>query len=366
MAALKDNKGILTGPMPSASNELDDMLLRAMNNGWRHKAAGLLCCCLLFVAALRCEAQGNLIYNPSFELIDSCPTTPPFGAGFEHAPLGWFGVGPTPDYFNRCLPNGNVCSVPNNMGGWQQPVEGDAYAGMATYHHSYNVREMIGAELLAPLAIGATCYVSFYINAAAGGSEWPMMASSHFGALFTMDVEENLFGDPYPLRNFAQVYSEQVISDTAAWTLVSGSFVADSAYRYIVLGNHFDNDHTEADTIIWQDTIASNLYYSYTYVDQLCMSLDPEGCPVAQSVAERDDVLFAGYPNPATDVLRLTGVHAGESVQVFDGLGRAVWQQKAKGRSIEVGVQDWDAGCYVAVAHGTRSRRSFRFVLAER
>ena len=87
---------------------------------------------------------------------------------------------------------------------------------------------------------------------------------------------------------------------------------------------------------------------------------------MAQSVAERDDVLFAGYPNPATDVLRLTGVHAGESVQVFDGLGRAVWQQKAKGRSIEVGVQGWDAGCYVAVAHGTRSRRSFRFVLAER
>ncbi|MBK7100692.1 MAG: hypothetical protein IPH63_02655 [Flavobacteriales bacterium] len=43
--------------------------------------------------------------------------------------------------------------------------------------------------------------------------------------------------------NYARVYFPQILADTVDWTLVSGSFVADSAYRYVMVGNHFSNAH---------------------------------------------------------------------------------------------------------------------------
>ncbi|MBL7951125.1 MAG: T9SS type A sorting domain-containing protein [Flavobacteriales bacterium] len=231
--------------------------------------------------------------------------------------------------------------------------------GSSLYH------ELIGAELIEPLMVGATYYVSFYINAAAGGSEWPMSASSHYGALFTTEAEVWEVGMAFwPARNFAHVYHPEVMSDTAAWFLVSGSFVADSAYRYMVLGNHFDNTYTEADTIIIQDSTAY-LYRAYTFVDQVCVSLDPMGCPLAQSLSEQEGGSLLFYPNPAVRELIIAGLQPRAHVRVYDAVGRSLWEGLSQGAQLELDVSPWGRGLYTAVIQDEQGIRSKKFVLIE-
>ncbi|MEZ4808568.1 MAG: hypothetical protein R2815_13985 [Flavobacteriales bacterium] len=340
------------------------MTSNAMNNRWLRWASRLCASCLLLIAP-RCEAQ-NLIYNPSFEEIDSCPQLPILGFGPGERPNGWFTVNSSPDYFNRCQSYGNYGGVPLNIGGWQEPFDGDAYSGMWTYFQNSSLyHEIIGTELLEPLTEGMTYYLSFYINAAAGGSEWPMLASSHYGALFAMDaVEWENWMPSLPLRNYAQVYSPTVMSDTTSWLLVSGSFVADSAYRYMLLGNHFDNQHAEADTIITRDSTAY-LYRAYTYVDQVCLSVDPSGCPMAQNVLDQEADGALVFPNPATDELSITGLGWGTVVTIWDAVRSMQWIERATGERLQLNVSGWSRGCYVAVIENGGGRRSIKFVLIE-
>ena len=309
----------------------------------------------------------NLVVNPSFEIIADCPQYP-IVLGFQQnaRPAGWLPVNDTPDYFNTCEPYGTEGSVPVNMCGWQQPFDGEAYSGMYSFFQNGNLgHEMMATELNEALVTGQTYYVSFYANAAAGGIEWPMMATSHLGALFTMNVHEWVSGMPlYPLHNFAHVYSTSVVSDTANWTLISGSFVADSTYRYMVIGNHFDNTHASGDTIVTPDSTAF-LYRAYTYVDQVCVSPSPAGCPLALGLAERSDVGFGVFPNPATDMITVLGVRAGMRLVIVDALGQFVMQGVTGSDRVEVNTTGWSRGCYMAQVFADGRRRSSRFVLIE-
>ncbi|MBK9599335.1 MAG: hypothetical protein IPO60_13715 [Flavobacteriales bacterium] len=75
----------------------------------------------------------------------------------------------------------------------------------------------------------------------------------------------------FPLGDFAQVYSQAVVADTLNWDLVSGSFVADSAYQYVVIGNHFRNALT--------DTLPVGPYLggvAYHFVDRCAYLPNPE------------------------------------------------------------------------------------------
>ena len=110
-------------------------------------------------------------------------------------------------------------------------------------------REYIGVKLLTPLVIGVKYYVSF--KACLSDNPSIVYASNKLGALFsTISYSVDSFCLPpcnstlLPPKNFAQVYSDSIITDTANWTTISGSFIADSVYQYVIIGNHFDNTHT--------------------------------------------------------------------------------------------------------------------------
>lgn len=72
---------------------------------------GAIIITLLLSVRLGLNAQGNLVYNPGFEIFNNCPESeyefvPPPGAP-GHAPfksvVGWYNVnGQTPEYFNAC------------------------------------------------------------------------------------------------------------------------------------------------------------------------------------------------------------------------------------------------------------------------
>ncbi len=337
------------------------MTSNAMNLKWPGAGLGLVLGCLGFVASPRCEGQNNLVPNPSFEEADTCLGL----LGFYNGPQYWFSGGGTPDYFQSCVPYGTANSVPQSVYAFQYPQDGDAYVGMVTFQMPQGQREYPMVQLTTPLEEGLTYYVSFYANPAWNGilqNPQLYLASSHVGVLFTVEPRPWTQGDLWPVAgNSAQVYHPWIIADTVGWTLVTGSFVADSAYQYLMIGNHFDNAIT--DTL----SFASFPWFpqAYTLVDNVCVSTDLKGCPLASSVVEQGADALVLFPNPAVHELIMRGRAMDASASIRDALGRTVWQGRITGASWRLDVRAWARGTYVLRMAEQEEHRTYTFVLIE-
>lgn len=335
------------------------MLPLAMNG--ERCAAFLAVCCSLFVATPRCEAQ-NLVPNPSFEQIDSCPPAPLyFGFQESSTPLHWERRLDTPDYFNACNgSNDTVPGVPRNAFSYQFAQDGNAYAGMFSYLID-DLREMIGTELLEPLVVGQTYYGSFWVNAAYGGPQQTGSVCNNIGMLLRTSAFSWVhYPQTLPLPNNAQVCSQQVISDTAGWTLVSGSFVADSAYRYLVIGNHFDNVHTTVQVLG-----PGNPDKAYVFVDGVCLSENPDGCPMWNSIVEGSSQHIAMGPNPADQGLRIGwGAMQVRRLLVVNALGQLLVDQNVVGKSrLNLATMGWPNGTYNLLIEGKDWKQTRKFAV---
>lgn len=206
----------------------------------------------------------NLVPNPSFEDTVSCPTTISeiFKADY------WSSFRITPDYYHTCdNPINGVVGVPNNNLGYQYPHSGLAHAGIICYDLTGappSQREYIGVHLITPLTIGQKYFLTYYVSWL--GSPGFGIAINKLGAaLTTVNYSQS---NPYPITNAPIAYSDSIYADSAGWSLVNLSFVADSAYQYLVIGNFFDDSHT--------DTIHKGQFntHSYYYIDDVCLSPD--------------------------------------------------------------------------------------------
>jgi len=334
----------------------------AMNSRWCRLATVIGAHCLLFFASQRCEGQTNLVPNGSFEETDSCWQINTWYYP-ETGPLGWFSTAGSGDYFLSCLPYGAFNGVPLSAWAFQYPQDGAAYVGVATYSVNAQSREYFAIELAEPLEVGATYYASFYASASWNGwEEIPQyyVASSKVGLRFTTEAEQWEFGEPLlPFANTAQVYSPTILTDTVSWVLVSGSFVADSAYRYVSIGNHFDNAHT--DTL----HLGSSIQYAkaHTLIDNVCVSTNPQGCPLVSTVMETGVDQIVLFPNPVEDVLRIRGVGPGLRTTIHDVRGRMLWQDKGTGGELHWEVGDSAPGLYMLRVEQPGGNRSFKFVV---
>lgn len=336
-----------------------------MKSPWRTRQLALCAGWMLVIFAQRCKAQGNLVPNPSFELQDTCPYTPGFQGNAK--PLYWENWNQSPDYFDDCAGTGGLdtlLDVPQNGFGFQSALDGEAYLGLYAYGYvswlpDGNYREYVGCELLQTLEVGETYEVSFHTNMAMDGNYWPMAwACNNMGVLFTMqpniwtDVDEPLFA----VRNYAHVNNIAVISDTAGWTLVGGSFVADSAYQYMVIGNFFSNALT--DTL----HLGNPSLGAYYFVDDVCVVKAGQFCNSSEGVVDFDSAALLVWPNPAAEVLVVSGIRNGENWQVVDLTGRVVQFGAASGVRLEIPVMGWSSGEYL-LRVGTGTRRHVRFVV---
>ena len=299
--------------------------------------------CLWFIGLGDLYAQ-NRVPNPSFEDFDVCPQTIGFQPGGK--PQQWEKWLWSPDYFNSCAGLLNdvdtVLDVPLNGFGFQYAFDGEGYVGMATYQDDY--REYVGCELTSPLVVGETYYLSFQANVATGGNYWnPKLASNNLGLLFTMEpnVWTGLSGPSFPFRNYAHLHSEAILADTVNWVEVSGVFTADSAYRYLVIGNFFEDALT--DTLGLE---GFSTYAAYYFVDAVCVTTATEYCEFSTGIQDPDIHMPRLWPNPASDVLNINGLSG--AYQIHDVLGRCVWQDGDHGSGgVGVDVSNWSLGRYV-------------------
>ncbi|MGV9013646.1 MAG: hypothetical protein ACOH13_13715 [Flavobacteriales bacterium] len=296
--------------------------------------------------------------------MDTCPYTIGFQVGDQ--PLYWRTWSNSPDYFNACADTlddlANLASVPFNGWAFQYAQDGDAYAGFYTYY-TPEYREFIGAPLITPLTAGTTYYLSFWVNLADSGNYFGRNfgATNNQGLLFTMDSNAwvDFNGPGFPFRNYAHLYRAEVLTDTTNWTLVSGSFVADSAYQYVVLGNFFDNAHTEVLPLP-----PGNGEYSYCLVDNVCVSPNPNGC----DASGLDDIPWQDLPTAFVDgtavelVVNWPG-HARYMAEVVDMSGRKVCYAEASDSQLRLSITGLSGGMYVSRISQGEVRAIVKFVI---
>lgn len=292
----------------------------------------IICCILSFYFS---NSQ-NLVPNWSFEDTVTCPTAL---TQIDKA-VGWSSFKESPDYFNSCAPVNppqNV-SVPNNQWGSQFPKTGEGYAGFGAFGVSAsNLREYLGIELINNLVVGEKYFISFYVSTAFGyaNGQYPGLASNNIGIKFsTVQFSPS---NPAPINNFAHINESNIINDTINWIKISGSFIADSAYKYIIIGNFFDDINTSYVMIGTNPTVA------YYYLDDIKVSNDSE---FVNSVNTINDInLIEIFPNPARDWVVIEGRYFSK-VSLFDVLGNLCFSTEVSSSSLKIDISAYRRGMY--------------------
>ena len=264
---------------------------------------------LLLTVSLQSIGQ-NLVRNPGFEDSISCPPLHSYIDVCRH----WHGIRNTPDYYHPCSSDSNV-TPPDTYYGHQQAYEGKAFTGIYTYDVGLMAGELITAQLSAPLETGQEYDVSFYINRAFYYHDYSL-ATNNMGALFTMGMPYYLVNGPLP--NYAHVYNPNIIKDTTGWVKIEGSFVADSNYQYIVLGNLFDFQHT--DTV--NDGAGWRAYY---FIDGVSVTLH-----TSTSIANEPSSVNSAsvVPNPFSTELSIKNPGTlPVTICIYTPMGQTVLQQ---------------------------------------
>jgi len=308
-------------------------------------------CCL--ITLVQQATSQNLVPNPGFEINNSCPTQ----INQVDKADGWSTWATTPDYYHSCanIPN-PMFGTPFNSRGFQVPHSGQAYIGLFTFaDFTANLREFVGRELQQPLVPGQQYFVSLWVCSV------EQLLASHssdkLGVRFTT-APHSMFNPDTALNN-GHVFANFVISDSVNWTQISGSFIADSAYTHIGIGNYFDDANT---TVVFGDP-SSN--YAYYLIDDICVSTDPQDCGVETGIG---DPAFAEKlilsPNPAVNQIRLSGLSfdGNVTIQIADLYGRIVFMKTVRDKNATLDISALRPGIYSVQVQTGRSTTLSRFV----
>ena len=323
------------------------------------KMRRVLSICMVLVTGLM-HAQ-NFVPNYSFENYSTCPST------YNQVALcqGWF---PSPvnnnplyhtEYLHSC--NGGNFSVPTNTWGNQSATTGTGYMALSTMAPAVSIdyRENIYTQLISPLTAGLTYTVTLKVSHT-DNSQW---ATNNIGVKFS--TVPNI-----SVNNVSHVYTTNVITDQANWTTISGSFVADSNYTFIGVGNFFD----DANSIRTQSCPSCQFSQQAYYIDDICVMLETIGnCSIPFSPAWVKEVDhdysfdFTIFPNPVEDKsCRLRHISRSKEnnfqLSLEDISGRVIKHYSIESGGytgeIDLDIPPLPAGIYfICVSNGMEKRR---------
>jgi len=256
------------------------------------RAVRFLLVLFLLIAGRNTFAQ-NLVVNPSFELIDSCP----WNQGQIYLAIGWNTTFPsslqaTSDLYTPC----NISmGTPFNFAGFQYPKSGNNYAGEICYTSAaVNRREYIEGSLMQQLISGIDYYVEYWVCQ----SESLKLSISNMGAYLSDSLIVTQNGDNIAISPQIENPDSIILSDTMNWMKISGRFTANGGEQYIVIGNFRPDSLTNIDTTY---NIPGYYNYSYYYIDMVSV------IPVDSLVGMGNIENFSPsvFPNPAQDFLTI-------------------------------------------------------------
>ncbi len=257
----------------------------------------------------------NLVCNGSFEnyaFAGSDPSTwiPNAWNNTAQQLDGWVNHGTSDSYSSlypiptvtasNCDQGTQVQRTPENLGGFQYPVSGNAYAGIVAYSDhpqspplpfGPNYREYISSKLTSPMVPGNTYYVRFYVSLAEkfkyGVSDLGISFFSHSGGPFSngIDYDDSSTGNgSYDVSVNGTVLSADIASpagvpliDTMNWIPIEGFYTPNSVKTDFIIGRFKRSDQVNvvvtpplgsaspgASSFCWS--------HAYYYVDDVSVS----------------------------------------------------------------------------------------------
>lgn len=235
----------------------------------------IVCSILIFTIALThvvvsaqsirpAELGPQLVVNNGFEDIRRIPTKWYYnGEDFNHIMNKW--VSPTLSSPDIYTPSTKVPDSWAEKGfGDARPYKGRNMIGLTLYgcdHGKPHCREYVQSMLKEPLVIGQKYYMDFWVK--------PLNKSllcNNIGAFFSVfEIRKEL---DVQLKCKPQLFAKEIIAPNKnEWIHIEGIFTAQTAGKYIVLGNFFADDKTMTRNLPGKDP----LNFAYYYFDEISL-----------------------------------------------------------------------------------------------
>ncbi|MBN8697362.1 MAG: T9SS type A sorting domain-containing protein [Bacteroidetes bacterium] len=286
----------------------------------------------------------NLVPNPNLEDTVFCPWAE------NQLPLSWVCFGRSPDYLNSCS---SALNVPNTPTGYHPAHSGVGMIGVFTYVNPSSsgwpdYREFVGIQLASTLSVGQKYYMSFFMSFARRypiGMATNAIGTDKLGLKFsTVPYSETT---PPALDNFSHLYTDSIYTDTLQWIKVSGSFIADSAYNYLMLGNFFDEANTDTLYFGGPNNWTNESYY---FLDDICVTTDSMFNETWTGIndLEQNNEKLNIYPNPSNDIIKISTTSYIEEIYLTNCLGQTVYQAESKNKNTtEIDISAFSQGLYI-------------------
>lgn len=285
----------------------------------------------------------NLVPNPDFELYNDCPND----GGQLDLVEDWYKIENskgTPDFYHRCFDISTSLTnmgIPNNWNGYQEAKSGDAYVGIFTYGYD-NTREYIQVELLEALEADKFYEFKMYVNTANRSG----VAINGMGVYFSEEAIEGE-DDYQPLDVDPHVINpiDEIMTDTADWTLINGYYTAEGGEKFITIGNYLTDSMTEATMF----DIGGGSIQGYSYIDQVSLiQVDS----IISDIGNYENLKEpTSYPNPSNNqfTIELNDYYNGNNqVSIYNLMGNKVIDSKTvNSNKIEMDISMLNQGIYM-------------------
>ncbi len=250
---------------------------------------------VLLIALWSCTAthSQNILSNGDFESF----TEYPFNFGQFDKAIGWTncqGQG-SPDYFHKKGKNG--VKLPDTEFATVSPHSGDGVMGLTTWTDNIsNFREYISHPLDTFMIPGKTYKVKFFVTSGQfiglGG-----YGANRMGVSFT---ESEMKQDSFLCFKFIEpTYFHAQVIYTSNWVEISFNFVPTRSFKFITIGNNYDDMITEEKLVDF-----SSQAFAYYFIDDISVELVKDSTSAISNNSQSIDI----YPNPFCDKIYLDGL----------------------------------------------------------
>jgi hypothetical protein len=305
----------------------------------------------LLCSMVTSQAQ-NLVPNPSFEEYTICP----MNYGYWNSVYPWFDpVTPdtahplsAADYFNTCVPypDNDLCSVPQNVMGYQQPHTGNGYMGFALvviYGQPTAVQdnyEHISIKLLSKLAAGRKYCVEFYISSPDNINCF----ADKIGAYFSTDtVITPGFYTNIPVVAQFETPANIFYTDTVSWQKIEGSFIAVGGEQFLTIGSFHPPGEIN---FLNMAPPPSGCNGHYIFIDDVSVYLCDSTISVNENPVEKINL----NPNPSIGTFTVQDTFTKQAqLSVYNAVGSLVYEQQitAGSQNPEINISNFNNGIYL-------------------
>lgn len=306
---------------------------------------------LLFVLFPAFSTAQNLVADSSFEVVTRhhCGITAN-SSQFDSLFVHWGSSSNNGDMFSQLVDTTcwNHCTNPNPAGpippkGTQAPRTGDVYVGVFLYTiATFEQREYVSTELTSPLIPGEAYEIS----------AWVSLADFSEFATPNLDFRVGMLpvgGPASSAPNTQETAHTDLLSSTTNWMLLKDTLVADTAHRYLIIGNF----HNDSSTVLVPNPGSGGgpgQYGSYYFIEDVTVRQVSFATGIeSQKEIEEEMAFLPGMYRPTTGKKYAPQMPAGASIgsfSIYQANGQLVYNGKGNdaawsGHSQSAGIFIW-------------------------